>query len=135
MAAPAQLSAALARTRTTHRPQRTQRPQRTERDVRLACDSTLATWNSFRTSFRSSIDRGAVLRHQVLLRGLLNVRRCHLVQFTKNRVDPVRVVVVQRERGEQVGAAEARNDAALEALEERRAEIHLRLLQLLVAES
>src|SRR5688500_19813790 len=57
-------------------------------------------------AFRGNGQNRAVGRAQVLLRRLLDQRRRHLSELVLEPVDLPRVVVEQRERGEQVGAAE-----------------------------
>src|SRR5690349_1692493 len=69
-------------------------------------------------SLRNAIDHRTIRRYEPLSRRGTHFGRRHLVEIAQNRVDAIRVVVVERERREQIGAPESRNDAAFEALEE-----------------
>src|SRR5215212_148141 len=97
------------------------RRTRWQRPIVPLCPQCPLWWRcsdrSFRTTFGSAIDRRAVGRYQVFLRRLLHVRRRHLVEIGQDRVDPVRVVVVEREGGEEIRTAESA--AALEVFKER----------------
>ena len=78
---------------------------------------------------RLSIDVRLVVHEPASGRGL-HVFDRHLVELVENRVDPLRIVVEQGKGRQQVGAAEARHEAAFHVLEERRSQRGLGLREL-----
>ena len=87
---------------------------------------------SVRLSFRRDGQDRAVGRPQVFARRLLNQLRRDLAELVLEPVDLRRVVVEQREGGEQVGAAEA--DELLVVGVEPRAALDERQLELLLGD-